>query len=431
MDTEITLKAGDVCLDCQQQLGIEKRLRYFKINLNGDTLLKCESNECMYPYNDEMYSTDEEHEEENDQSLKFLDDFIQQYNNETAAQDSRNDMPNSSENVTTHFDISFLDNFNENLCKTEISQDSNEFLDSKTNIEIIKNEFITLPQNSKEIQSAVKDKIFENSLESLPIFISLVGDTKSSVIEENSNQLSSFISCKDYKPKIDIQSIETIDIESPLYNILPTSSKKLTEISSVSSNEPSQLTKSLKYSNSNLPTSVTCTEIPSTSSSAKTVTSKLSSCSLEKPKSLELSHSNKTTSTTASKLSSTSSQAPKSQELLTTLNSPQSSDISLKSITPAVAQKSTEENLTTLSVNSIPKANIMKGRDILKKLAIVDEKMSKQNFKSIRKKKKIANKEEIKNEEKPLPSFSGDMDYSLEKISQMLSANRMKRQNNN
>ncbi|KAI8118145.1 hypothetical protein CVS40_10184 [Lucilia cuprina] len=418
MDNEITLKVGDVCLDCRQQLGIEKRLRYFKINLKGDTLLKCESNECMYPYNDEMYSTDEEQDQAEKENDTFLDDFIQQYTNESTAQDTHNSIPNSSDMVTTHFDISFLDNFNENLCKTEISQDSNELLDSKSNIEMIKSEFLTLPLNSNEIESANEDKTYTNSLESLPIFISLDNDANSAIVEENGNQLSSFISYKDYKPKIDIQSIETIDKESPLYNILPKSSKNLTEMSS---SEPKDI--------SNLSTSVTCTETPSTSLNGKIEKTKLFSYSLEKPKSLELSLPTKTTSSKANKLSSKTSQAAKSQELSATLNSSQSSDISLKSFTPELAKPS-EENPTTLSVNSIPKANIMKGRDILKKLAIVDEKMSKQNFKSVRKKKKIIKKEEIKNEEKPLCTFSGDMDYSLEKISQMLSANRMRKQNN-
>uniref|UniRef100_A0A1I8NR81 Uncharacterized protein n=1 Tax=Stomoxys calcitrans TaxID=35570 RepID=A0A1I8NR81_STOCA len=62
------LKVGDLCYDCQQK-GIESRLRYFLINLNEDTLLKCESDSCMYPYNEDISSSDEEEED----NAKFLE----------------------------------------------------------------------------------------------------------------------------------------------------------------------------------------------------------------------------------------------------------------------------------------------------------------------------------------------------------------------
>ncbi|TMW44218.1 hypothetical protein DOY81_010703 [Sarcophaga bullata] len=103
MADEDSFKAGDVCVDCQQ-LGIVKYLRYFKINLNGDTLLKCESNECMYPYNDEFSSTDEEEADEETNSMKFIDDLLQQIKNETADQNSIN---SSSENPAAETSNSF------------------------------------------------------------------------------------------------------------------------------------------------------------------------------------------------------------------------------------------------------------------------------------------------------------------------------------
>lgn len=72
----------------------------------------------------------------------------------------------------------------------------------------------------------------------------------------------------------------------------------------------------------------------------------------------------------------------------------------------------------------------MKGSDFLKKLAIVEEKIAKENpkLKGSRSKKKIAKKVVIKNEEKSPLSFSGDSDYSLDMISKMLMANKMKRE---
>uniref|UniRef100_A0A1B0G4Q4 Uncharacterized protein n=1 Tax=Glossina morsitans morsitans TaxID=37546 RepID=A0A1B0G4Q4_GLOMM len=59
------LQAGDLCLDCQQ-LGLEKRLRYFTINLQEEKILKCENVFCLYPHNDELSSsTDDDNDDDN------------------------------------------------------------------------------------------------------------------------------------------------------------------------------------------------------------------------------------------------------------------------------------------------------------------------------------------------------------------------------
>ncbi|XP_075165029.1 uncharacterized protein LOC142237554 [Haematobia irritans] len=65
-------KVGDICLDCQEK-GFTNRLRYFLINLNEDTLLKCESDICMYPHNDEISSSEDEEE-------KTIDNFEIEFN---------------------------------------------------------------------------------------------------------------------------------------------------------------------------------------------------------------------------------------------------------------------------------------------------------------------------------------------------------------
>ncbi|XP_065368633.1 uncharacterized protein LOC135961082 isoform X1 [Calliphora vicina] len=390
MDTEeITLKAGDVCLDCQQQ-GLVKRLRYFKLNLNGDTLLKCESNECMYPYNDEMSSSDDEEEDIQNltetNSLKFIDDFIQQYSNETEVQNSNYDLPtnaNVSEQVTTTFDISFLDSLNEseNLCK-------NEILDNKSNVEIIETQYLTLPSLNPlecEITPVVVEeqgnnlckieipkesvdftdnktnvKIIENQYFTLPNLKSVECEIIPAVAKEQHDiQILTFIdeTVNDCKPKIDIQSIETIKMESPLYNIFPSSSKSIATSREISSTTTSKL---LAANLSNIPT--------------------------------------------------------------------KTSTIPLKNTTPLQITVTKNESPPKSIGSDIPKANIMKGSDFLKKLAIVEEKTAKENpkLKGSRSKKKIAKKIVMKNEEKPSLSFSGDSDYSLDMISKMLMANKMK-----
>lgn len=70
-DYTTQLKVGDICSDCQQR-GIDNRLRIFLINLNEDTILKCQSDSCMYPYNDDLPSS----EDENSNNIEFIEPQI-------------------------------------------------------------------------------------------------------------------------------------------------------------------------------------------------------------------------------------------------------------------------------------------------------------------------------------------------------------------
>lgn len=70
-DYTTQLKVGDICSDCQQR-GIDNRLRIFLINLNEDTILKCQSDSCMYPYNDDLPSS----EGENSNNIEFIEPQI-------------------------------------------------------------------------------------------------------------------------------------------------------------------------------------------------------------------------------------------------------------------------------------------------------------------------------------------------------------------
>ncbi|KAI9582459.1 hypothetical protein GQX74_009846 [Glossina fuscipes] len=66
------LQAGDLCIDCQQ-LGLEKRLRYFTINLQEEQILKCENVFCLYPHNDELSSsTDDDNDDDNKTDYEYF-----------------------------------------------------------------------------------------------------------------------------------------------------------------------------------------------------------------------------------------------------------------------------------------------------------------------------------------------------------------------
>ncbi|KAM7342528.1 uncharacterized protein ACRADG_009919 isoform 1-T2 [Cochliomyia hominivorax] len=472
METERTLKVGDVCVDCQQ-LGLEKYLRYFKLNLNGDTILKCESNECMYPYNDDIStSSDEEQEDVKEDlvevnSLKFIDDFLQQYVKDNEQETTNNDIKTNSNEptTTTQFDMSFLDNLqelnNENLShegsvienniefddktetvkiienqlmgiinsneklkeskiikeNVEVANNKNEELNellrtnecfkqnelTENNFEILDNEnnqillLDSLNSTKCEITTAVIEECTNNDNETISLLTSInnpsnackanetkVNELKSNQENDKQTTFSTFIedNIKDCKTKIDIQSIETIKLEPSFSNILPNASDikiSNSEISSNNSNSKNSHISTLKSAKKTTKKSQTITKAPKRISNTKVTPSSISN------------------------------------ELVTeTNNKPNSSN--------------------TSSTSDIPKANILKGSDILKKLALLDEKSSKLNtkMKAARTNKKSAQKQTPELTPSQAPSLQKtDTDFSFEQLSEILIANKLKREYKN
>uniref|UniRef100_A0A1A9ZKW3 Uncharacterized protein n=1 Tax=Glossina pallidipes TaxID=7398 RepID=A0A1A9ZKW3_GLOPL len=85
------LQAGDLCLDCQQ-LGLEKRLRYFTINLQEEKILKCENVFCLYPHNDELSSSTDDDNDDDDNKTDY------EYFTKTQAQQQTVMSPNGTLN---------------------------------------------------------------------------------------------------------------------------------------------------------------------------------------------------------------------------------------------------------------------------------------------------------------------------------------------
>ncbi|XP_073845843.1 uncharacterized protein [Musca autumnalis] len=98
------LKAGDICLDCQRN-GLENRLRYFLINLEEETLLKCESDHCMYPYNEDIETSSDE-DTDNYTLTELVNYSTQHYGGPTTTTD------NILDDILNATDISFTNNAN-------------------------------------------------------------------------------------------------------------------------------------------------------------------------------------------------------------------------------------------------------------------------------------------------------------------------------
>ena len=392
-DDEV-FKAGDVCFDCQQ-LGITKYLRYFKINLNGDTLLKCESNECMYPYNDEFSSTDEEEPDEETNSIKFIDDLLQQIKNETAEQNSTNsgseninkntedDKYNSTE-MDTHFEISFFDTFeeivNENLSQPpNLEIETKDFAkDSKTNIPslpLIDTDVI------KQAASQPIDKFDTNKnelLSSMPSLFDCDGNK-----QEQSFSLPSLLDTgTQSQPKINIQSIETIKTSQLNENNVFPSTKT----------QPNVSTRQ--------------TVIPAATTSSESLVENV------KP------------------VVKTKARRKPNVSINRTSKDPHESkaNLSAESGAPPIETKTF----------AIPKANIMKGSDFLKKLAVIDKKTPKYNIKCKEARKRATNKQQkadnnlSRNEDTKDTEFKRDkqeINFSLEAIAQLLKSNKNKNAN--
>ncbi|XP_004535873.1 uncharacterized protein LOC101449070 isoform X1 [Ceratitis capitata] len=62
-----TFQPGDICLECQQH-GFCRRLRTFCIDIN-EQIIKCESWECIYPYENDFSDSDEEPKTSEDKSF--------------------------------------------------------------------------------------------------------------------------------------------------------------------------------------------------------------------------------------------------------------------------------------------------------------------------------------------------------------------------
>lgn len=336
MDLETALKVGDVCLDCQHQ-GIEKHLRYFKLNLKGDTLLKCESNECMYPYNDAISSSDEDEEflgNEDTTGFKLIDDLFQQINDTKVEENSsgvkliEDLLQQNNQEPAVEFEISFLNALEDEFKSENISTLTSTQNDTQTNYFVDKK----VLHNAESIADKSSINTFKEQ-KSLP----LLNDTKAlNQTAKNSNNdfLNTFkehilslpsLDCDKslLKPKIQIQSIKTIKAE-PVIDSLPSTSSKATSLSKLSIKEITHINQSIPLS------------------------------------------------TTASSLKSNSKLFN-----LSKYTTSGSTDVCSKSI---ISQKSTAATLESASPtsnvlsNDIPKANIISGREFLKQLKILDEK---------------------------------------------------------
>lgn len=393
MADDAALKAGDVCFDCQQ-LGIVKYLRYFKINLNGGTVLKCESNECMYPYNDEFSSTDEEDADEETNSIKFIDDLLQQIKNESAEQNSIN---SGSENVNTntedekykstemdtHFEISFFDTFEE-IVNENVSQPSNLEIESKEYIIDSKTNIPSLPIIDTDVikQSASQpiDK-FDMNKDELSASMPSLFDCDVNKEEQSFSLPFLFDTGTQSQPKINIQSIETIKTTS-------------------------QLNENNVFISMKTPTFV------STCQTVKTAATTSSESVVENKKPVVKTKARRKPNVSANK----------------TLKNPHESSTNqpAESVAPPIETKTF----------AIPKANIMKGSDFLKKLAVIDEKTPKYNIKCKEARKRATNKQHKPpdnnlscNEDPKDTEFKRDkpeMNFSLEAIAQLLNANKKK-----
>lgn len=386
MDDNGTFKAGDVCLDCQQ-IGIVKYLRYFKINLNGDTLLKCESNECMYPYNDEFSETDDEDNYDVSNSLietnsiKFIDDLLQQIKNETAEQNDiincanensnkiSADVASKSSEEDSKLEINFFNTFdeivNENFSKSHnIKNEAIKYpIDNNTNIYSL----TSLPMVDEDVTEQISLEPYDN-------------DKK----EQLFSLPTSFDTETQHKTKIDIQSVETI--------------------------KPSHISENCLSSLTKIQTNV------STCENLKTTPTEGNDSSIENPKPLAKTKSRRKPNVSVSK--------------------PNVSKDSHKS-SAKLPKKITAPSTETKTIG-IPQANIMKGSDFLQKLALIDEKTPKYNIKCKEARKKASNipKENDTNlshgegtKDMELKTEKEEINFSLEAIAELLNASKKRNAN--
>lgn len=363
MESEATLNAGDVCLDCQQK-GLAKYLRHFKVNLHGDTILKCESNQCMYPYDDELCSSDDEDFNSLDNSaqtnsLKLINDLIRQFDYDEKVHQTV--IENVSEQVT-QFDITFLNDFdtanNENLCKTELSDEKSDYSP-------------LLQTETKKCDMSSKISDDNKKSQNVQMSANLFDENVTHSCDVTANEMPSDDNIiVDTKENITIQSIETLKYKKCALNQeLPTTSKTL----SLTAENSSKL--AAEDSQENI-----CTGIKF-DVKKKIKKDKLKLDAISKP------------STTSPLLNATKSSPKKAPQTL-----------------------------------DIPKADILKANAVLKRFATIEDndESPKYNRKYRKERRKDSQKRKTDTEPKPpLPSpLNTDANYSFDKITQMLLAKK-------
>uniref|UniRef100_A0A1A9VKR4 Uncharacterized protein n=1 Tax=Glossina austeni TaxID=7395 RepID=A0A1A9VKR4_GLOAU len=189
------LQAGDLCLDCQQ-LGLEKRLRYFTINLQEEKILKCENVFCLYPHNDELSSsTDDDNDDDNNKTdyeyftkTQTEQQTVTSPNGTLNGEDFTNFLINTHQQTNLDYSLDFLEFLKEEDLKmtptSSVQQnDLCETLPSATN-----NPEIGRQQNALNLNfPSISEQDTANAI-------------WSGTIKEEMKE----------KPKIEIQSVETI-----------------------------------------------------------------------------------------------------------------------------------------------------------------------------------------------------------------------------